>query len=104
MEAKGDCFRRNGKLFLEQYKNEPEARLVHGVVANAIDGQPMSHCWIEHGELCVEFLDGAPFMIPKHYYYELGHVIETVKYSYKEFMENLLQYEHWGHWELNCNR
>tara|TARA_Y100000593_G_scaffold33448_1_gene65730 strand:+ start:922 stop:1269 length:348 start_codon:yes stop_codon:yes gene_type:complete len=104
---KGDCYQAAGNLALEFIRGKhPKAELVHGVVLNSLDYQPMGHAWVEVGSTCYDYSNGRKLKVSKKLYYAQGAIKELMKKGYKqarykgmEVAEMLLKHEHWGPWK-----
>ena len=62
---KGDCYEAAGRLALDTIrgtgplgKYKDKVVLVHGVVLNSLDYQPMGHAWVEVGSTCYDYSNG----------------------------------------------
>ena len=101
MKYDGDCFIKNGHDFMDL--KSKDAVIVHGIVTNTKTYKPMSHCWIEdeEAEMVIDVSNGNDNIIPSQLYYAIGNVTEVKKYSKKEYYKKLMEFEHWGPWELN---
>ena len=109
----GDCYEASGRLALDTIRGSgPLGRykdkvvLVHGVVLNALDYQPMGHAWVEVGSTCYDYSNGKKATQQKLFYYNHGAIDGLMKKGYKQFRYkgekvalNILKHEHWGPWE-----
>ena len=77
-----------------------DAVLVHGIVINTKSWEPMGHCWIEDGDMVIDRSNGNEVICPAVLYYAIGNIGEVKKYSRKEYARKLMEFEHWGPWEL----
>lgn len=111
----GNCFDQNGNYFMSHA--EEGWSLVHGIVINSLDQEPMNHCWIE-----VEFeqensggqkwpqhdvidkSNGNDVRMAQPIYYHFGKVQDTVKYNKEEYLAKLMDIKTWGPWDIDCGR
>ena len=97
--AKGDCYAANGRWMI----GKRNYQLVHGVAILARDGKPFGHCWIEKGQLVLDFSNGKKVRMSKKKYYELGGIPvkphKLYKYTFEEMAKKMIQHEHWGPWD-----
>ena len=106
--AKGNCYEANGKKILFD-ANFKDCKLIHGVVINSCDGEPMGHCWLERGDIVFDFSRGASINeIPKELYYEMGGIpvkgFKKFEYSLDEARAKIVEFEHWGCWDSKTIR
>jgi len=78
--------------------------LVHGEVTGLgpIAGIKYGHAWIEDGDTVIDTAGGKDIRMSKILYYALGNIDESKVFKYKpeEFRKKVLEYEHWGPWDL----
>ena len=78
--------------------------LVHGEVTGQgpIAGIKFGHAWIEIGDEVLDVSRGRSVRMPKVLYYGLGNVEEdkVFKYTPEEMRRKILEYGHWGPWDL----
>tara|TARA_B100000029_G_scaffold209321_1_gene207179 strand:+ start:741 stop:1049 length:309 start_codon:yes stop_codon:yes gene_type:complete len=100
----GDCYSANGRWMI----GKRHFQLVHGVGILPRDGKPFGHCWIEKGELVLDFSNGNTIKISKKRYYELGEIpvkpYKLYKYTPEQVSINVLKHKHWGPWDLKPPR
>jgi len=106
LDAKGDCYRTNGKLFLEIYWQHPEmaptTRLCHGWVTprtGKCKGRTFHHAWVELQEdLVLDYCNGGKVTTCRGDYYKYGRIEESlvVRYDYEQVMVRLLKTKEWS--------
>ena len=104
---KGDCYVAAGSLALEFIRGKkPKAELVHGVVLNSLDYEPMGHAWVEVGSKVYDYSNGKKLKMSKQGYYFQGVIKELMKKGYKqhrykgmEVAEAVVKHGTWGPWE-----
>ena len=101
----GDCYEANGRYFMDNCYRDPDLRLVHGEVMGQgeLQGISYGHCWCEKGNQVLDFSNGRNIKIDKKIYYLLGKIDRlnnTHVYDQKTFNENILEFQHWGPWDL----
>ena len=104
---KGDCYAANGRLALEFSRGKhPKAELIHGVVLNSLDYQPMGHAWVEDGSTVYDHSNGKKLKMSKQGYYFQGVIKELLKKGYKqhrykgmEVAEAVVKHGTWGPWK-----
>jgi len=99
----GDCYQANGREFLNN--SSKYDFIVHGEVAGqgALSDITFGHAWLLKGNTVYDFSNGREIKVPKQLYYALGNIDKInnmFKYTFKEFQEKLLEFEHWGPWDL----
>ena len=96
----------SAKYIIESRKFDSDMmRLVHGIVINSLDSEPMIHAWVEIcGELVIDVAHDSETIFTREQYYESGQISETVKYDYKQTLKNLTTHGHYGPWDINCKR
>jgi hypothetical protein len=126
MQAKGDCFEVNGKYFMKECSMDGNLdwRLAHGIVINARDHLPMTHCWIEYTnklkfhnedgsksmEFDIEWIrdigNGLNFNGPKSQYYRVGKIDSknVVLYTLGDYQEKCFFSGTHGPWDIDCER
>jgi len=100
---RGDCYEISGRYITDHcFMGEKDLLLVHGEVTGqgAIEGILYGHAWIEKGGLVIDKSNGRDLQLPKELYYALGRIEKTFKYNCEEARKKILQYKHWGPWEL----
>jgi hypothetical protein len=109
--AEGDCYEANGKYFMQHAVfpgREKHLRLVHGEVAGQgpMAGVQYGHAWVEDGSTVIDVSNGKNLRLPKKVYYALGQIdkIDNLHvYTPEQFRKKVLQYEHWGPWDLKTS-
>ena len=109
---KGDCYEAAGRLALDTIrgtgplgKYKDKVVLVHGVVLNSLDYEPMGHAWVEVGSKVYDYSNGKKATQQKLFYYNHGAIDGLMKKGYKQFRYkgeeialNILKQGHWGPW------
>lgn len=102
---RGNCFESAFKEFLNGRVSKQLAAalnltpvLVHGYprcTAPELDGEKMSHAWVEVGDLCIDYGD----VIPNSIYYSVGNIdpAECVRYG-REALGICVRKHHYGPW------
>ena len=115
MHINGDCYEIAGKHMLENAHSNDI--LCHGEVTGQgeLNGIKYGHAWIERGDLVIDKSNGRNIQMPKLVYYILGKIgqpsfdqagnyhegkTNVHRYSYPEFSEKILEFGHWGPWDL----
>jgi len=97
----GDCFESAAKYVIDNaiFKKN-KLVLVHGQVAGQgpLEGIRFGHAWVEKGSTVA---NGKHIELSKSFYYALGKVGKTFRYTPKEVREMLLKHETYGPWEPN---
>lgn len=105
INATGTCFVDSYHTIMEM--NNPEARLVHGIVWGEGVGYHV-HGWVELGDFCFDKLDGKTFSIPKERYYQLGKIKtgkgEIFKYTRQEAINKSLKTGQYFFSKLPCKK
>ena len=110
---KGDCYEASGRLALDTIrgtgtlgKYKDKVVLVHGVVLNSLDYEPMGHAWVEVGSKVYDYSNGRKITESKSNYYHMGVIKELMKKGYKqhrykgmEVAEAVVKHGTWGPWE-----
>lgn len=104
--AKGDCYRANGKLFLDLCNQHPELkeelRLCHGWVTapNGSDkSRTFHHAWVEVQEdLVFDHCNGGKITMRKVNYFKLGKIDDSlvVRYRHEEVLVRILKTSGWS--------
>ena len=117
--ATGDCYEAsfnwiydNCLSFAATRKGDSGIYLVHGEVRGSpgspIEGIRYGHAWIEDGEQVHDVANGKSVTLPKMVYYGLGGVYpdrppfkpNLHHYTPEEARRMILQFGHYGPWEL----
>lgn len=105
--AQGDCYEAAGKFMMESCLHGPDCTylLVHGEVAGQgpLEGITYGHGWVLDGDTVIDRSNGRNLRIPKALYYVLGGIDRIGNlhtYTWEEARKLILQYKHWGPWDL----
>ena len=86
------------------FDNKTNLILVHGEVTGQrkIAGIKFGHAWIEDGDTVIDMSQGRDIRMPKALYYALGNInpSNTFRYTPEEMNKKLLEFKHWGPWDL----
>ena len=101
----GDCYEAAGKHMFENCAAGCDLTLVHGEVAGqgALEGMTYGHAWVLDGGTVIDRSNGRNLQLPQAIYYALGQIDQIgniVQYSWPDAREKIVEYEHWGPWEL----
>jgi hypothetical protein len=103
----GDCYEAAGRYVMDNALfpgDNPNLILVHGEVTGQgpIAGVKFGHAWVEDGDLVRDYSRDRKVEMPKIVYYALGNIEESkvFKYTPEEMRRKILDYEHWGPWDL----
>jgi hypothetical protein len=104
----GDCYVANGQEFMDRafIGGDSSMRLVHGEVTGQgpLEGIKYGHAWIEDGNTVYDFSNGRSIVMPKSKYYAIGQIGDNIHvYTPKQFQKKILQYGHWGPWDLKTS-
>ena len=107
----GDCYEAAGKYMTSQCMLSgdmgcDDVILVHGEVAGQgpLAGMTYGHAWILEGGAVVDKSNGRNLHLPRQLYYVIGSIDQignTHEYTWEETREMIMQYEHWGPWDLH---
>ena len=111
MEAKGNCYEAAGQYMMNtcQFAGEcSDLVLVHGEVMGQgdIDGITFGHAWVESNGMVIDKSNGRDLQLPAALYYAVGKINEignVVKYSWPDARDKILEFEHWGPWDLETS-
>jgi len=83
-------------------ENKENIFLVHGEVTGQkdISGIKYGHAWVEEGDMVLDMSNNRNIHLPKAVYYALGNITKTIRHSPEETRNKILEYGHWGPWEL----
>jgi len=112
MEIKlGECYN-NVLIYLEAQDNKDDWTVVHGIVTGQaeIEGVQHGHAWLEktvdlfgHSfEMVVD--PSAKVEFPKDYYYQLGKITHTARYTYQEVLDLIDETVRPGPWDEKIMR
>ena len=119
----GDCYEAAGKYMVENCMvADCNLVLVHGEVAGQgpLEGVTYGHAWVEDGGTVIDKSNGRDIQMSKVLYYTLGNIAgidmskwgqpeagmdvftggNLHKYTWEDAREKILNYEHWGPWDL----
>jgi len=95
----GDCFEVSYKYIL----NNPRVTLVHGLVSGqgALEGIVYGHAWCEDGNKIIDMTlpKNLQKSLDTKFYYTLGNIKITYRYTFKEALEKADEYGTYGPWE-----
>ena len=103
----GDCFQ-NAVLYIIRNKDDG-VYLVHGLVTGTGEqtkGMRFVHAWTQVDDMVIDptrSLD-KPLVTRRERYYLVGHIkVGEVKiYNYKEMVDKMLSYNHYGPWDVKA--
>jgi hypothetical protein len=124
VKANGDCFEVAGRLMQSRFRDDPTARLCHGIALGSgpeNNGRRFWHAWVEHtwsaadlvrgmglkvrGEqatfvMCVDQSNGNDGWLPAALYYRVGAIKpeEVWRYDWHDAAVKMVSTEHWGPW------
>ena len=105
----GDCYQAAGRYMMDKctFGDVDDCRLilVHGEVMGqgAIQGIPYGHAWVLDGTTVVDKSNGRDLHVPQVLYYAIGQIDNignVIEYSWEEARTKILDYGHWGPWDL----
>ena len=109
--SSGDCYEANGRYVLNNtlFGDDDSLVLCHGAPILQTDGKPFGHCWIEKGNMVLDFSNGRNIKIDKNIYYIIGKIPapgykKIYKYTFKEMQKKIASTGHWGPWDLKPPR
>lgn len=112
----GNCFEVAARLITGEFRDHPNAWLVHGLpraTGGAAEGMRIWHAWVEYDLPVESSMEGRPMFhvpvvvdrsngndetIPMQLYYRLGGIERTWRYSREAAMVEMLTHEHYGPW------
>ncbi|MEO2157784.1 MAG: hypothetical protein ABGX31_00440, partial [bacterium] len=71
-----------------------------------IEGISFGHAWVEKGGNVIDKSNGRDMQLPAVVYYAVGQIDyldNVVKYPWSEARKKILDYEHWGPWDLETS-
>lgn len=104
LDAKGDCYRANGRLFLEMCETqpalEPTTRLCHGWVTprtGRCANRCFHHAWVEVSDVVFDHSNGGRDYQRREAYYRAGRIDESlvIRYAYRDVIARIVQHESW---------
>lgn len=102
----GDCYQAAGRYMMDKCMlGSCDLVLVHGEVAGQgpMEGVTFGHAWILDRGMVIDRSNGRNVQMPQPVYYAVGHINDignTHEYSWEEARQYILEYEHWGPWDL----
>jgi len=108
MNASGDCYEAAGRYMMMKCQfggGCDNLTLVHGEVMGQgpLAGTTFGHAWILDGGVVIDKSNGRDLQLPQEIYYALGQIDRignTHEYSWEEARNLIVDFEHWGPWEL----
>jgi len=108
MNATGDCYEAAGKYMMMKCQLGGDCtnlRLVHGEVQGQghLDGVTYGHAWVLDGGTVIDVSNGRNLQLPQEIYYAIGQIdnIGNIhEYTWEEARRLIVDFEHWGPWEL----
>jgi len=122
MNSLGDCYEAAGKYMMDNCMSGCNLVLVHGEVTGQgdITGIKYGHAWVEDDDTVIDKSNGRDITMPKIVYYILGKIGQpdmsswgnpnatspvmtsenTHRYTWEQTRAKILDYEHWGPWDL----
>ena len=86
-----------------------DLRLVHGVVTGQgkLEGVRFGHAWIERGNTVYDHSNGRDIEMSKDAHYKLGHIEDApgklYRYTPEQTRQKMLEFEHFGPWDLETD-
>ena len=111
-EPMGNCYESAGQhMMMECQFGGPDCDdmlLVHGEVMGQgpVEGIPFGHAWVELNGMVIDKSNGRDLQLPTQFYYSIGRIDEignVVKYPWSEAKMKILEYQHWGPWDLETS-
>tara|TARA_Y100000034_G_C6802745_1_gene360203 strand:- start:199 stop:645 length:447 start_codon:yes stop_codon:yes gene_type:complete len=119
----GDCYEAAGKYMMEKCLiGDCNLTLVHGEVSGQgnLAGIRYGHAWVEDDGTVIDKSNGRNLKMPKVLYYSIGQIASADmskwgqpgfghdvftggnfhKYSWEDARKKILDYGHWGPWDL----
>ena len=102
----GDCYEAAGKYMMDNCMfGSCKLVLVHGEVMGQghLEGVTYGHAWVLNGDTVIDVSNGGKLQLPKSAYYAIGQIDNignTIEYTWKEARKKIVNYEHWGPWDL----
>ena len=104
--GQGDCYEAAGKYLMDECLFSGKGcalLLVHAEVTGQGQIQDLKHghAFVLDGDTVIDKSNGRDVQMPKAAYYALGQIGDNLhEYTYEEFRRKILEYEHWGPWDL----
>jgi len=106
--AGGDCYEAAGKYMMDKcmFGDDCSLILVHGEVAGqgVLEGVTFGHAWVLDGGTAIDRSNGRNLQLPQSIYYAVGQIDQisnTHEYTWEKARKMIVQYEHWGPWDLS---
>jgi len=108
----GDCYEAAVDFVMGEcaFRNSDSCgfTIVHGEVAGQgpLEGYTFGHAWVLKDGMVIDRSNGRDVQMPKKLYYKLGQIdrINNLwEYSWEEVRNMLLDYEHYGPWDLKTS-
>lgn len=106
-KARGNCYEAAGKYIMGACLVKPKCGLilVHGEVSGQgpLEGVTFGHAWVLDGDTVIDPSNGREVKMPKSLYYALGgidRIRNLHQYTWDEAKEKMVQFEHYGPWDL----
>jgi len=106
----GDCYEAAGKLVMDRGILGPDKKLilVHGEVMGQgpLEGVQFGHAWVLDGSTVLDYSNNRRLEQPKSVYYAIGRILEIGNwhhYTVNQMRKKILQYQHWGPWDLETS-
>jgi hypothetical protein len=102
----GDCYEAAGNYMTEKCmfsRGDCHLILVHAEVIGQgpIDGLKYGHAFVLDGDTVIDNSNGRNLKMPKQVYYNVGGIGANVhEYSFEDFRQKIMEYKHWGPWDL----
>ncbi len=104
----GDCYQAAGRYMMDECLAADRCDdliLVHGEVAGqgALEGMTYGHAWVLGNGMVIDKANGRDLEIPQPLYYAIGqinYIGNTIEYTWEEARKKILEYGHWGPWDL----
>ena len=68
-----------------------------------LEGVTYGHAWVLNGDTVIDVSNGGKLQLPKSAYYAIGQIDNignSIEYTWKEARKKIVNYEHWGPWDL----
>jgi hypothetical protein len=103
----GDCYEAAGRYMMDNCMVQPACgmKLVHAEVTGQgpIKGLKYGHAFVldDRGTV-IDRSNGRNVVMPKEVYYLLGQIGSNAhEYTWDEARQKMLEFEHWGPWDLS---
>jgi tRNA nucleotidyltransferase/poly(A) polymerase len=103
----GDCYEAAGRYMMNNCRVNSKCgmKLVHAEVTGQgeIEGLKYGHAFVldDRGTV-IDRSNGRNIEMPKEIYYAIGHIGSNVhEYTWDEARQKMLEFEHWGPWDLS---